>query len=53
METPECCDAPMTRGAANWHCFCCGAELPEMECPHCSEKYVEFHMCRDTQENND
>ena len=25
----------------------------EMRCPHCGASYVEFHMCRDTQENDD
>ncbi len=53
METPECCGTDMTRGAFNWHCFTCGEELEERVCPHCDEKYVEFHMCRDTQESYD
>jgi len=53
METPECCDILMTKGLRNWHCFCCGNELPEQECPHCRENFVEFHMCRDIQENYD
>jgi hypothetical protein len=28
----------------------CGAGLLEQACPHCGEKFVEFHLCRDTQE---
>ena len=53
MESPECCTATMTKGSKHWHCFTCGAELSEEECPHCMEIYVGFHMCRDTQENYD
>jgi predicted RNA-binding Zn-ribbon protein involved in translation (DUF1610 family) len=39
----------------NWRAIIAKHETREtkMRCPHCGASYVEFHMCRDTQENDD